>query len=96
MDIVKLPVGEQAPIDVDWIRIEEQADGTYTLTASALCRGSDDGDSVSMVDGPRFSSVADAEADGFAWAESVGVERLFVSTGTLTHPLETLEIDRPL
>lgn len=36
MEIVRLPLGEQAPVDADCIRIEEQPGATYTLTASAL------------------------------------------------------------
>ena len=96
MEIVRLPVGEQAPVDADCIRIEELTGSTFKLTASALCVGSDDGDSVSIVDGPVFKSVEQAEAAGTAWATNVGVERLFVSTGTLEQPLEVIEIDKPL
>lgn len=96
MEIVRLPVGKQASVDADCIRIEEQPGATYKLTASALCVGADDDESVSIVGGPVFGSFALAEAAGVAWATNVGVERLFVSTGTLNHPLELLEVDRPL
>jgi hypothetical protein len=96
MEIVRLPVGAQAPVDADCIRIEELSGSTFKLTASALCVGSDDGDSVSIVDGPLFGSIEQAEAAGKAWATNVGVERLFVSTGTLEQPLEVIEIDKPL
>ena len=96
MEIVRLPVGEQAPVDADCIRIEELSGSTFKLTASALCVGSDDGDSVSIVDGPVFESDEQAEAAGRAWATNVGVERLFVSRGTLEQPLEVIEIDKPL
>lgn len=96
MEIVRLPVGEQAPVDADCIRIEELTGSTFKLTASALCVASDDGDSVSIVDGPVFESVEQAEAAGTAWATNVGVERLFVSRGTLEQPLEIIEIDKPL
>ena len=96
MEIVRLPVGEQAPVDADCIRIEELTGSTFKLTASALCVGSDDGDSVSIVDGPVFESFEEAEATGTAWATNVGVERLFVSRGTLEQPLEVIEIDKPL
>jgi hypothetical protein len=95
MEIVRLPVGQQAPVDADCIRIEELPGSTFKLTASALCVGSDDGDSVSIVDGAAFESVEQAETAGTAWATSVGVERLFVSTGTLVQPLEVIEIDKP-
>lgn len=96
MDIVKLPVGKQAPVDADCIRIEQTAEATFKLTASALCVGADDGESVSIVDGPTYESAEEAEAAGVTWAANVGVERLIVSTGTLEQPLELIEIDKPL
>ena len=97
MEIVRLPIGEQASVDADCIRIEEQASGTYRLTASALCAASDEGESVSIVgDGLEFETVEQAEATGVAWAAEVGVEQLFVSTGTCAQPLETIAIDEPL
>ena len=96
MDIVRLPLGEQAAVDADCIRIEEQPGETYKLTTSALCAGADDGESASIVGGPVFGTIEQAEAAGLAWAAKVGVERLFVSTGTLARPLKLMEIDRPL
>ena len=96
MEIVRLPLGEQASVDADCIRIEEQPGATYMLTASALCASTDDAESVSIVGGPAFGNIEQAEAAGFAWAEDVGVERVFVSTGTLACPLQLLEIDKPL
>jgi hypothetical protein len=96
MEIVRLPVGEQAPADVDCIRIEEVSESTFKLTASALCVETDDGDSVSIIDGPFFETIEQAEAAGVAWATDVGVERLFVSMGTLGQPLEILAMDKPL
>lgn len=96
MEVVRLPLGKQAPIDADCIRIKQSAEATFTLTASALCVGADDRESVSIVDGPTFESAEKAEADGLVWAANVGVERLIVSTGTLEQPLEMIEIDKPL
>jgi hypothetical protein len=96
MEVVRLPVGKQAPIDADCIRIEQTAEAMFKLTASALCVGADEGESVSIVDGPTFESAEEAEAAGLAWAANVGVERLFVSMGTLAQPLELIEIDKPL
>jgi hypothetical protein len=96
MEIVRLPVGKQASADVDCIRIEELGGSTFRLTASALCVETDDGDSVSIIDGPLFDTIEQAEVAGIAWATNVGVERLFVSTGTLEQPLEVLEMDKPL
>lgn len=96
MEIVRLPIGKQASIDADCIRIEEQPGATYKLTASAMCVGDGDGESVSIVDGLAFGSTEEAETVGVAWAGNVGVERLYVATGTLAHPLELIEIDRSL
>jgi len=96
MQIIKLPVGEQAPVDTDCIRVEEQPGPSFRLTASALCTGSDDGDSVSIVESTLFDTFEQAEAAGMAWAEDVGVTHLHVVTGTLDQPLEVIEIDKPL
>lgn len=96
MEIVRLPVGKQAPVDTDCIRIEEQSAGSYKLTASGLCNDAEEDDSVSLVGTQLFGSVEEAEAVGMAWATSIGVERLFVTHGTLDHPLEPIEIDGPL
>ena len=96
MEVVRLPVGKQAPVEADCIRIEQADDAMFKLTASALCVGADDGASVSIVDAPTFESLEKAEAAGLAWAANVGVERLFVSTGTIAQPLELIEIDKPL
>jgi len=96
MEIVRLRLGEQAAVDADCIRIEEQPGEIYKLTTSALCVGVDEGESVSIVGGPVFATIEQAEAAGLAWASNVGVERLFVSTGTLARPLKLTEIDGPL
>jgi hypothetical protein len=96
MEIVRLPLGKQASVDADCIRIEEQPAGTYKLTASAMCTGADDGASVSIVGGPVFRTFGEAEDAGLAWAADVGVDCLFVSSGSQTHPLELVEIDQPL
>lgn len=96
MDIVRLPPGQHAPIDADCIRIEERRDGTFKLTASALCSGRDDAESVSIVGGPLFATLKQAEEAGLAWAENVGARRLYISIGTIGHPLQPEEIDLPL
>ncbi|MEG3088303.1 hypothetical protein [Sphingomonas sp. PB4P5] len=96
MEVVRLPVGKQAPVDADCIRIEQAAEATFKLTASALCVNTDDAESVSIVDGPTFESAEKAETAGLIWAENVGVERLTVAVGTLEQPLELIEIDKPL
>lgn len=96
MEIVRLPVGKQAPVDTDCIRIEAQSAGTYKLTSSALCTEADGGDSVSVISTQLFDTAEEAEQVGTAWAANIGVDRLFVSTGTLASPLELIEIDGPL
>lgn len=94
MEVIRLPLGKQAPVDADCIRVEQVTEAMFKLTASALCVSTDDGESVSIVDGPTFESAEQAEADGLAWAANVGVEQLIVSTGTLEQPLELMEIDK--
>lgn len=93
MEIVRLPVGKQAPVDTDCIRIEEETAGSFKLTASGLCTEAEEDDSVSLVGTQLFGSAEEAEGVGMAWATSIGVERLFVTLGTLAHPLESIEID---
>lgn len=94
MELIRLPVGEPADVDTDCIRIEELTDGTYRLTGTALC-GADDAASVSLVNGLSFATQDQAEQAGLTWAESVGVDRLHISLGTLRLPLRLLEIDLP-
>lgn len=94
MDIIRLPLGKQAPVDSDCIRVEEQAGGVFTLTGSALCTGDEEGSSVSIVDYPTFASADEAEAAGLVWAQDIGVEQLYLASATLSVPLEETEIDR--
>lgn len=96
MEITRLPVGEVAPPDADCIRIEEGPNGVFKMTASALCNGQDDGESVSIIDWPPFATAQQAEEAGLAWANEVGAEHLYVSVGTLHRPLHSTEIDLPL
>ncbi|HEY0149774.1 MAG TPA: hypothetical protein VGB70_12335 [Allosphingosinicella sp.] len=96
MEITKLPLGVVAPSDTDCVRIEQEPDGTFKMTASALCAGGDDQESVSIVDGPPYGSVEQAEEAGLAWADDVGAEHLYISVGTLERPLQPTEIDLPL
>ena len=96
MEIVRLPVGKQAPFDTDCIRIEEQPGSQFKLTGSALSGGLDDSESVTIGEASLFETEAQAEAAGTVWASDLGIERLFVSIGTLERPLEVLEMDKPL
>lgn len=95
MELIKLPIGLQADVDVDCIRVEEIEAGSFQLTGTALCVAEDEGASVSLMNGLTYGTFDEAQAAGLAWAESVGVERLFISTGTREHPLELIEIDLP-
>jgi hypothetical protein len=95
VELIRLPVGAQADVDTDCIRIEQLAAGAYRLTGTALCVTEDEGTSVSLMNGLTYPTRDKAEAVGLAWAESVGVERLFISTGTLDQPLALTEIDMP-
>ena len=95
MEVIRLPVGKQAPVDADCIRVEQVSQSAFRLTASAMCAGSDESESVTVIEAPSFNSAEEAEAAGLAWAAEVGVERLFVILGTLAQPLELIEIDKP-
>jgi hypothetical protein len=96
MEITRLRVGEVAPSDTDCVRIEQEPDGTYKMTASALCARKEENESVSIVNGPVFASAQQAEEAGIAWANDVGAEQLYISVGTLKRPLQPSEIDLPL
>jgi hypothetical protein len=96
MEITRLPVGKAAPPDADCVRIEEGPNGDFKMTASALCTRQDDGESVSIIDWPRFVTAQEAEDAGVTWANEVGAEHLYVSVGTLDCPLKSTEIDLPL
>lgn len=82
MEIVNLPVGDQAPKDGDCISISQLPDGQFQLEGSALinCGDNDHVESVSMVDGGLYKTFDEAESAGLAWAASHCVERLYVST----------------
>ena len=76
MEIVKLPVGERAPVESDCISIDEQPDGSFTLTGSLL--GPEE--SVAIVSELKCASVEEAESTGLAWAADCNVETLYVAT----------------
>lgn len=82
MEIVKLPRGEQAPKDSDCINLLTLPDGKVQLEASALRNlgEADLAESVALLDGSAYDTAEEAEAAGLAWAESQGVDRLYVST----------------
>ena len=95
MQLIRLPIGSPADVDTDCIRIEALEGGGHRLTGTALCAVEDEGASVSLMNGLTYATRDDAEAAGVAWADSVGVRRLYISVGTLDRPLRLMEIDLP-
>lgn len=79
MEIIKLPIGEQAPVESDCISIDEQPDGSFLLTGSLL--GPEE--SVALVTELTFPTRDEAESTGLAWAADCNVERLYIATTML-------------
>lgn len=82
MEVIKLPVGEQAPKESDCISVEEQADGSYLLNTSTLsnCTGEDDeAESMSVIGSQPYDSYDDAEAAGLAIASEQCVTTLYIT-----------------
>lgn len=78
MEIVRLPIGERAPIDSDCISID-QVPGGFNLTGSLL----GDEESVAIVSPIICDTREAAEEQGLAWAAECDVPKLYIST-TLT------------
>ena len=95
MDILRLPFGEPASIDVDCLRIEQQSPTSWRLSTSALCKTDEEEESVSIVGNSDYPTSAEAEEAGLRWAGDIGVETLYVCVGTLEKPLRLLESDLP-
>ncbi|MES2338746.1 MAG: hypothetical protein V4537_11685 [Pseudomonadota bacterium] len=83
MHIIRLALGELAPADTDCIKINETADGTFSLVASAMmdCGDSDSMESVALVGSDPYPSFEDAEAAGLAWADAHCVATIYIETG---------------
>lgn len=75
MEIVKLPIGERAPIDSDCISIDQVPEG-FNLTGSLL----GDDESVAIVSPIICDTREAAEEQGLAWAEGCGVPKLYIAT----------------
>lgn len=80
MEIIRLPVGEEAPRDSDCISIEEQPDGSFTFTGSLLSAE----ESVAIVSPIACPTREAAEEQGTSWAANCEVARLYVATTLLT------------
>jgi hypothetical protein len=89
MEIIQLPIGKTAPPDSDCIRIQELEGGKFELNGSVLlrCGDSDAAESVAMVGSEPYTSPADAESAGLAWAADHCVEQLYVARSDGTKPL---------
>ena len=79
MELIRLPTGEQAPIDTDCISLQELPDGGFSMKGSLLA-----GDESEAIVSPiPCASREDAEEKGVAWAAGCGVATLYVSTTLL-------------
>jgi hypothetical protein len=89
MDIVKLPVGQQASDESDCIRIQELEDGAFSLNGSVLfrCGDAEVAESVSLIGGDPYPSYEAAEAAGLAWAGEHCAEVLYVCRSEGVKPL---------
>ena len=89
MEIIRLAPGEPAGPDTDCIKINEIADGTFTLVASALmaCGDGESEESVALVSSDPYPSFQAAEEAGLAWAASNCVETLYIETGGGAEPV---------
>ncbi len=89
MEIIKLPPGEMASEDTDCIKINETADGQFSLVASALmeCGDGENVESVALVASDPYPSYEAAEAAGLAWAEAHCVATIYVETGGSPEPV---------
>ena len=89
MEIIRLAPGVLADADTDCIKINETADGQFTLVASALmaCGDGELEESVALVSSDPYPSYEAAEEAGLAWAASNCVETLYVETGGGAEPV---------
>jgi hypothetical protein len=89
MEIIKLEPGALAADDTDCIKINETADGSFSLVASALmdCGDGDNPEPVALVSSEPYPSYEDAEAAGLAWAEGHCVAKIFIETGGDQEPV---------
>lgn len=89
MEIIKLAPGTMAPDETDCIKINETAEGTFTLVASALmaCGEGDDPESVALVGSDPYPSYRAAEDAGLAWAEAHCVATIYIETGGEPEPV---------
>jgi hypothetical protein len=92
MEIVNLPVGEQASDETDCIRIQELSDGTFALHGSVLlrCGDAEVAESVSLIGSEAYETYDAAEAAGLAWAGEHCADVLYVCRSDGTKPLPEL------
>lgn len=89
MEIIRLAPGELAAEETDCIKINEIADGRFSLVASALmnCGEGDNPESVALVSSEAYHSYEQAEAAGLAWAEAHCVTTIHIETGGDAEPV---------
>lgn len=89
MEIINLPAGEQASDESDCVRIQELADGGFSLEGSVLlrCGDAEIAESVSLIGGEAYDA---AEAAGLAWANEHCAEILYVCRSDGIKPLPNI------
>ncbi len=89
MEIINLPAGERASDESDCIRIQELADGTFSLNGSVLfrCGDAEVAESVSLIGGEPYETYDAAEAAGLAWANEHCADVLYVCRSDGVTPL---------
>ena len=75
MKIERLPHGQPAPVEADCLAIDTLAGGRVNLTGTLL-----EGDESLALTGMTFDNRAQAEEQGLAWAQSHGVELIYITT----------------
>ena len=80
MQIVKLPAGVSAAMNVDCISITRLSDGGYDLTGSALTTGETGQDDSVSIEGAPYETYEEAESAGLAWAAGLRVTLLYLET----------------
>jgi len=80
MEIINMPPGEIASDESDCIRIQELPNGAFSLNGSVLlrCGDAEVAESVSLIGGEPYSTYAEAEAAGMAWAGEHCAETLYI------------------
>ncbi len=92
MEIIKLPVGENASDESDCVRIQMLPNGAFSLTGSVLfrCGDAEVAESVSLIGGEPYETYDAAEAAGLAWANEHCAEVIYICRSDGMTPLPDL------